>query len=409
MGDPALVPRSDTTVSHGEPRLPWPDVRWDRLAIVGGLVLEVPDGWTAVARSGAVELARAGSTITLCPVDTLGADPALEFAAVAAEDPDALLVEGVPDRLVVLGSTDTFQDVRYAEVGLTAVRITARGRVREWPAVTQVVDGVLRSRWSSPSSRRTAGDSETGRDTGVGISVSASNGPTAAEVRDRAAAPFTVRGPNGLFEHLVQVEDRGIVPGRLRRSEVGIAARTAGLTGRFGALTANGSALLRPAHGPDDLLVVESRTRDVVTRRWRAWLRDGDALVVEDGDGGSAMGVLPDGQLVRELLAWLGVDPAWVVAGAESVSVPLTALDDRDGPCPSDVGWMRAAWRVRDWHTVRGQGERRQYGVLSIVVPGIGVFDREVDGDTLTLQPSSPAELARDVVRFLTAERRDEA
>ncbi|UBQ03663.1 hypothetical protein [Curtobacterium sp. TXMA1] len=395
-------------MSNGEPKLPWPDVRWDRLAIVGGLVLEVPDGWTAVARSGAVELVRAGSTITLRAVDTLGADPALEFAAVAAEDPDALLVEGVPDRLVVLGSSDTFQDVRYAEVGLTAVRITARGRVREWPAVTQVVDGVLRSRWSSPSSRRTAGDSETARDTGVGISVSASSGPTAAKVRDRAAAPFTVRGPNGLFEHLVQVEDRGIVPGRLRRSEVGSAARAAGLTGRFGALTAAGAALLRPAHGPDDLLVVECRTRDVVSRRWRAWLRDGDALVVEDGDGGSTMGVLPDGQLVRELLAWLDVDPTWAVAGAEPVSVPLAGLDDREGPCPSNVRWMQAAWRVRDWQTVRGWGERRQYGVLSIVVPGIGVFDREVGGGRLTMRPSSPAELARDVVRFLTTERRDQ-
>lgn len=390
----------------GEPTLPWPDVRWDRLAIVGGLVLEVPDGWTAVARSGAVELRRVGSTITLRPVDALAADPAGEHAAGAVVDPDTLLVEDAPDRLVVVGSTGTVRDVRYAEVGSTAVRITSWGPVDEWPAVVQVVDGVLRSRWSTPSGQRSAADPESVR--GIGLGAGTAGGRAAAPGRDRAAGLLTVRGPKGLFEHLVQVEDRGVVPGRLRRSEVGTAARAAGLTGRFGALTAAGAALLRPAHGPDDLLVVECRTRDVVTRRWRAWLRDGDALVVEDGDGGSAMGVLPDGQLVRELLAWLDVDPTWAVAGAEPVSVPLAGLDDREGPCPSNVRWMQAAWRVRDWQTVRGWGERRQYGVLSIVVPGIGVFDREVDGDRLTMRPSSPAELARDVVRFLTAERRDQ-
>ncbi|MET3638421.1 hypothetical protein ABIC52_003234 [Curtobacterium oceanosedimentum] len=389
----------------GEPTLPWPDVRWDRLAIVGGLVLEVPDDWTAVAGPGAVELARAGSTITLRHVRARGADPVVGFAAVATDDRDALLIEGAPERLTVLRSTGTILDVRYGSVGPTAVRITSRGPVDEWPLAVQVVDDVLRSRWSTASVERSApippADRVIGADT--------TSGSAASEGRDRAAALLTVRGPDGLFEHLVQVEDRGVVPGRVRRSEVGTAARAAGLTGRFGALTAAGAALLRPAHGPEDLLVVECRTRDVVTRRWRAWLKEGSALVVEDGDGHSAMGVIPHGQLSRALLAWVGVDPSWVVEDQEPATVPLAALDDRDGPCPSDVGWMQAAWRVRDWHTVRGWGERRQFAVLSIVVPGIGVFDHEIDGDAVTMRPSSPAAFARDVVRFLTVGRRDPA
>jgi len=390
---------------RGEPILPWPDVQWDRLAIVGGLVLEVPDGWTAAARSGEIELSRAGSTITLRPADVLGADPAVEFAAVAADDPEALLVEAARDRLSVLGSTGTMRDVRYVGVGSTGVRITSRGPVDEWPGAMQVVDGVLRSRWSTPMVERSGALADVDREVGADTT----SGRVGSEGRDRAAALLTVRGPDGLFEHLVQVEDRGVVPGRLRRSEVGVTARSAGLTGRFGALTSAGIALLRPAHGPDDLLVVEFRTRDVVTRRWRAWLRDGEALVVEDGEGGSAMGVLPDGQLGRELLAWLRVDPTWVIEDPEPVTVPLAALDDRDGPCPSDVAWMQAAWRVRDWHTVRGWGERRQSAVLSIVVPGVGAFDREIDGDTLTMRPSSPADFAQGVVRFLAVARRDHA
>ncbi len=119
--------------------------------------------------------------------------------------------------------------------------------------------------------------------------------------------------------------------------------------------------------------------------------------------------MIPHGLLSRELLAWFGVDPSWVIEDEEPATVPLAALDDRDGPCPSEVSWMQAAWPVRDWHTVRGWGERRQFAVLSIVVPGIGVFDREIDGDTVTMRPSSPAAFARDVVRFLTVERRDPA
>ncbi|RUQ09356.1 hypothetical protein D8M35_02780 [Curtobacterium sp. HSID17257] len=387
----------------GKPTLPWPDVRWDRLAIVGGLVFEVPDDWTAVAGPGAVELARAGSTITLRHVQARGADPAVGFAAVAADDPDALLIEGAPERLTVLRSTGTILDVRCGSVGSTAVRITSRGPVDEWPLAVQVVDEVLRSRWSTASVERSAeippADRVIGTDT--------TSGGAASEGRDRAAALLTVRGPDGLFEHLVQVEDRGVVPGRIRRSNVGTAARAAGLTGRFGALTAAGTALLRPAHAPEDLLVVECRTRDVVTRRWRAWFKEGSALVVEDGVGHSATGVIPHGQLSRQLLARFGVDPSWVIEDQEPATVPLAALDDRDGPCPSEVGWMQAAWPVRDWHTVRGWGERRQFAVLSIVVPGIGVFDREIDGDTVTMRPSSPAAFARDVVRFLTVDRRD--
>ncbi len=135
----------------GEPTLPWPDVRWDRLAIVGNLVFEVPDDWTAIARPGAVELARAGSTITLRHVHARGADPAVGFAAVAAEDHEALLIEGAPERLTVLRSTGTILDVRYGGVGSTAVRITSRGPIDEWPPAVQVVDDVLRSRWSTAS------------------------------------------------------------------------------------------------------------------------------------------------------------------------------------------------------------------------------------------------------------------
>ncbi|MCM3521514.1 hypothetical protein [Curtobacterium sp. P97] len=390
---------------RGEPTLPWPDVRWDRLAIVGNLVFEVPNDWTAIAGPGAVELARAGSTITLRHVHARGADPAVGVAAVAAEDHEALLIEGAPERLTVLRSTGTILDVRYGGVGSTAVRITSLGPIDEWPLAVQVVDDVLRSRWSTASVERSAAIPPADRVVGAG----STSGSAASEGRDRAAALLTVRGPDGLFEHLVQVEDRGVVPGRVRRSEVGTAARAAGLTGRFGALTSAGAALLRPAHGPEDLLVIESRTRDVVTSRWRAWLSKGSALVVEDGDGHSAMGVIPHRQLSRELLAWFGVDPSWVIEDEEPATVPLAALDDRGGPCPSEVGWMQAAWPVRDWHTVRGWGERRQFAVLSIVVPGLGVFDREIDGDTVTMRPSSPASFARDVVRFLTVERREPA
>ncbi len=207
----------------------------------------------------------------------------------------------------------------------------------------------------------------------------------------------------------MQVEDRGVVPGRVRRSEVGSAARVAGLTGRFGGLTAAGAELPHPAHGPEDLLVVESRTRDALTRRWRAWIKEGSALVVEDGDGRCATGGIPDGELSRDLLVWSGVDPRWVIEDQEPATVPLAAMDDRDGACPSEARWMQDAWAVRDWHAVRGWGERRRFGVLSIVVPGIGVFDREIDRDTVTMRPSSPATFARDVLRFLTVGRRDQA
>ncbi len=241
----------------GEPTLPWPDVRWDRLAIVGNLVLEVPDDWTAIARPGVVELARAGSTINLRYVHARGADPAVGFAAVAADDHEALLIEGAPERLTVLRSTGTILDVRYGGVGSTAVRIASRGPIES-------------GRWRCRSSTTCCGrdgrpprlsDQQRSRRQ----TASAARAPRAAALRRRGVivrrrCSRSVGRTDGSSTSC-RWRTAGVVPGRVRRSEVGTAARAAGLTGRFGALTSAGAALLRPAHGPEDLLVVESRTR----------------------------------------------------------------------------------------------------------------------------------------------------
>ncbi len=229
-----------------------------------------------------------GSTITLRHVHARGADPAVGFAAVAADDHEALLIEGAPgavDRF--MRSTGTILDVRYGGVGSTAVRIASRGPIiDEWPLAVQVIDDVLRSRWSTTASvERSAAIPPADRVVGAG----STSGSAASEGRDRAAALLTVRGPDGLFEHLVQVEDRGVVR----------TGPTVG--GGHGCSRCRSHRTLRRADvrrcravasgaRPEDLLVVESRTRDVVTRRWRAWLSKGSALVVEDGDGHSAMG-----------------------------------------------------------------------------------------------------------------------
>lgn len=47
MGHAPLGATQGRAVIRHTPTDPWPDVRWDALALVGRLVFEVPEGWTA--------------------------------------------------------------------------------------------------------------------------------------------------------------------------------------------------------------------------------------------------------------------------------------------------------------------------------------------------------------------------
>ncbi|WP_420367237.1 hypothetical protein [Curtobacterium sp. L1-20] len=366
---------------------PWPDVRWDALAIVGGLVFEIPDGWTAHESEAGVRLDREddGSSVD---VRSLSGDPSAETADRIEERPDALVLEASADR--ILFALPAPDDVRLLDLRIAhdvQVRISLECSAHDWPAIAAVVDGLLLSRWHTPAHRSITGN--------AGLSTVTGPGPS---------LPWHT--PRGVLDHLVLFRDRGMVPGAACRSAVGVAARELGFVGRFGGLTAKGAELVGPVVDHDALLVVESSdpASDAEPLRWVCWMQGQQCVVrAEQRDGSEALGVVRPGALVAHLLRWLNIDPAASVGAGEPVTVTTAQYEDRSGPCPSDVEWFRQAWAAPRWRMINGWSHQAGKGVHGLLVPGVGTLTWDRDEDTITLRPERLVTLVRSAVEGVNA------
>ncbi len=424
MGHAPLGATQGRAVIRHTPTDPWPDVRWDALALVGRLVFEVPEGWTATPIEDAttapgLRLDRQDTPVTV--VLRAAAAPEAQDDAVAAAShlldtrPEALLLEASTDRVLV-AVPDT-EDVRIHDDRIAAaagVRITVTCSARSWPSVAVVVDGLLASRWH-PSLAQEA-------DTATPL--------TAFVGRSRSGPALPHRAAAGVLEHLVRYRDRGIVPGSARRSAAGAAARDLGLVGRFGGSTEAGGALVGPLLDHDAVLALEmtdpgapdphtadpgtadpgtadtSRTdvRPAATARWTCWLQGRRCLVLATGpDGTESFGVVPAVKVAGHLLAWLALDPTGTVGGGEPVTITREQFADRSGPCPSDVPWFRQAWSSPHWRSVWGWSHEAAAGVHALLVPGTGALGWDRGGDTVELRPMRTATVVRSALDGIDA------
>ncbi|WIB78758.1 hypothetical protein DEJ28_06595 [Curtobacterium sp. MCPF17_002] len=374
-------------MSRHVPWDPWPDVRWDALAVVGGLVLEVPEGWTVSEVGSGVRLDREDDALSI-DVRRLSGDPAAEIIRRVEDRPDALVLEATADRVlvalpeaddVVIRDLRTLRDVR--------VEVTVECSARDWPDAAVVVDGMLDSRW------RQAPDEPTTRNRRV--AAAAAPGPT---------LPW--RTPDGVLDHLVRFRDRGLVPASARRSEAGVAARELGFVGRFGGVTEKGDELVGPVVDHDALLVVESSdpASDTPPQRWACWLQGQKCVVrASQDDGSEALGIVRPGSLVAHLLQWLDIDPVDSVGVGEPVTITTAQYEDRSGPCPSDVEWFQRAWAAPRWQLVNGWSHQAGKGVHGMIVPGVGALTWERGEDTITLRPEDTAVIVRSAIEGVNA------
>ncbi|MGN7221228.1 hypothetical protein ACTHQN_00065 [Curtobacterium flaccumfaciens] len=389
MGDTAVVATGGSPMTRHVPWDPWPDVRWDALAIVDGLVFEVPEGWTARPVEPGIRLERDDHAVSI-DVRSFSGDPAVGMTRRLGDRPDALVLESADDRvLVALPEPD---DVAISDLRIlrdVRVRVAVECSARDWPGAAAVVDGLLDSRWRRPLDEPSTGNRA--------LAAAAAAGPG-------AILPW--RTPVGVLDQLVRFRERGMVPAAARRSETGVAARELGFVGRFGGLTDKGHELVGPVVDHDALLVVESSdpASDAPPLRCACWMQ-GQKCVVRAGheDGSESLGVVRPGSLVAHLLRWLDVDPVESVGSGEPVTITTAQYEDRSGPCPSDVLWFRRAWAEPRWRSVNGWSHQAGKGVHGLFVPGVGALTRESGDGTITLRPERTAVVVRGAVEGVNA------
>lgn len=387
MGDTAVVTTGGPPLTRRVPWDPWPDVRWDALAVVDGLVLEVPEGWKATPVEPGLRLERDDHAVSI-DVRASSGDPAAELNRRLEERPDALVLEAADDRvLVALTEPDdvVIRDVRILRD--VRARVAVECSARDWPAVAAVVDGMLDSRW-----RRSLDEASTGT---RALAGTVGTGPT---------LPW--RTPAGVLDQLVRFRDRGMVPAAARRSELGVAARELGFVGRFGGLSDKGDELVGPVVDHDALLVLESTdpASDTPPLRWVCWMQGRRCVVRADQeDGSESLGLVRPGALVAHLLRWLDVDPVGSVGIGEPVTITTAQYEDRSGPCPSDVAWFRRAWAEPRWRSVNGWSDQAGKGVHGLFVPGVGALTRDGGEGTITLRPERTAVVVRRAVEGVNA------
>ncbi|WIB69595.1 hypothetical protein [Curtobacterium sp. MCBD17_026] len=387
MGHTAVVATGGSPMTRHVPWDPWPDVRWDALAIVDGLVFEVPEGWTARPVEPGIRLERDDHAVSI-DVRSFSGDPTAEVVRRLRDRPDALVLESTDDRvLVALPEPDdvVIRDLRFLRE--LQVRIAVGCSARDWPGAGAVVDGLLDSRWRRPLDEPPAGN--------AALAAAAGPGPT---------LPW--RTPDGVLDQLVRFRDRGLVPAAARRSGPGVVARELGFVGRFGGLTDKGDELVSPVVDHDALLVVESSdpASDAPPLSWACWMQ-GQKCVVRVGheDGSESLGVVRPGSLVAHLLRWLDVDPVDSVGVGEPVTITTAQYEDRSGPCPSDVEWFQRAWAAPRWRSVNGWSHQAGKGVHGLLVPGVGALTREGGDGTITLRPERTAVVVRGAVEGVNA------
>lgn len=365
---------------------PWPDVRWGSLVIVGGLVVEVPDGWTARSDGAGVVLNRTDGVVSIVFRAT-GEPLADDLSRVPA---DALLLEASEDRLLLaLPAVDhvRIRDDRLVVDRGVQVRVGVECSVEHWPATSQMVDGFLDSRWHRAEDRPVAAI------------------PGSAEA-DRSGPSLQWTAHPDVLDHLVRFRDRGFVPGAARRSEAGSSARELGFVCRFGGVTDKGDEVIGPVLDHDAVLAVEVSDPAVagVTGRWTCWVRGRRCLVrASRSDGTDALGIIDVGMIAVHLLGWLDLDPVGSVGAGEPVTISTAQYEDRSGPCPSDVEWFRAAWAAPTWRSVSGWSHESGTGVFGLLVPGVGALRWERGEHEVTLQPVRSASIVRDAVSAAAA------
>ncbi|MCJ1715426.1 hypothetical protein [Curtobacterium sp. VKM Ac-2922] len=362
---------------------PWPDPRWDALVIVGGLVFEVPVGWAASPTDGGVRLDRTDGVVSI-GLSAVPDRPVELARRVLTTRPDAVLLESATDQILFAlpePADLVMVEHRCIDVGGTRVRIDLRCSVRDWPAVSEVVDGLLESRWSTRDTVHAVGLPELAAEVGPG-------------------PVLQWRTDAGVLDHLVRFRDRGVVPGGERRSEAGRSAREHGLVGRFGATTDKGDELVGPIRDPDAVLAVERNdpANPDVVHRWSCWVQGRRCVVrAEQPDGSTALGVVDVGSVAGHLLAWISPEPTGTIVGRGAVTISSAQLVDRSGPCPSDVAWFRAAWTAPTWQSVRGWSDAARSGFGWLSIGGVGVAEWSSTGDRVTLAPERPSSLVRQV------------
>lgn len=374
-------------MSRHVPWDPWPDVRWDALAIVGGLVLEMPEGWTVSEVGSGVRLDRADHAVSI-DVRSPSGDPTAQVIGRLEDRPDALVLEATVDRvLVALPEPDdtVIWDLRILREA--RIRVAVECSARDWPTVATVADGMLDSRWHRSLDEPTVGN--------CALAAAAGPGPN---------LPW--RTPAGVLDHLVRFRDRGLVPASARRSEAGVAARELGFVGRFGGVTDKGDELVGPVVDHDALLVVESSdpASDTPAERWVCWMQGQRCVVrASQDDGSEAFGIVRPGSLVAHLLQWLDIDPLDSLGVGEPVTITTAQYEDRSGPCPSDVEWFRTAWPAPRWRFVNGWSHEAGAGLGGLLVPGLGALGLERGEGTVTLRPERTAGVVRSTVQAVNA------
>lgn len=374
-------------MTHHVPWDPWPDVRWDALAVVGAFVFEVAEGWAAGEAGSGIGLRRADGAVSI-DVRPLSADQAAVSVRRVQDHPDALVLAARRDRtLVAFHESDDVVMLDVRRLRAAQVEITVECSGRDWPACAQVIDAMVDSRWHQLIDEPTGTDSALAEAAGQGPSL-----------------PW--RASAGVLDHLVRYRDRGLVPGPARRSEAGVAAREFGFVGRFGGVTDKGDEFVGPVLDHDALLAVESKDPAVgdPPMGWACWLQ-GQTCVVRAGhqDGSESLGIVRAGELASFLLHWLGIGPVDWDGALEPVTITAAQYEDRSGPCPSDVEWFRAAWAAPSWRSVHGWSHQAHAGVGALLVPGMGPLRWERGEDDITLHPIQNAEVVRHVVEAVNA------
>lgn len=365
---------------------PWPDVRWGSLMIVGGLVVEVPDGWTARSDGASVVLDRTDGVVSIV-FRAAGEPLADDLTRVPA---DALLLEASEDRLLL--ALPAVDHVRIRDDRLVAdrgvlVRIGVECSVEHWPATSRIVDDFLDSRWHRVEHR-------------PAVPIAESAG------RDRAAPSLQWKAHPDVLDHLVRFRDRGLVPGEARRSEAGTSARELGFVGRFGGVTDKGDEVIGPVLDHDAVLTVKVSDPGTaaVTGRWTCWVQGQRCVVrASRSDGTDALGIIAVGTIPVHLLGWLDLDPVGSVGAGEPVTISAAQYEDRSGPCPSDVEWFRTAWAAPTWRFVSGWSHESGTGVSGLLVAGVGALEWERGEHEVTLQPARNASVVRNAVSAAVA------
>jgi len=365
---------------------PWPDVRWGSLVVVGGLVVEVPDGWTARSDDAGVVLERADGGVSIV-FRASGGPLADDLQRVPA---DALLLEASTDRLLLaLPSVDdvVIRDERLVADRGVQVRISLECSADDWLETSQIVDGFLDSRWHPAVDRPV-----------VAI-------PGVAGV-DRSGPSLQWTAHPDVLDHLARFRDRGLVPGSARRSEAGVSARELGFVGRFGGVTDKGDEVLGPVVDHDAMLVVEASDPavDGSTSRWVCWVQGRRCVIrASRSDGADALGIVDVGSLAAHLLGWLDLDAVGSVGAGEPVTIATAQYEDRSGPCPSDVEWFRTAWAAPTWRSIKGWSHESGTGLFGLLVPGVGALRWERGEHEVTVQPIRNDSVVRDAVAAVSA------